>query len=235
MLETLTTAPRPRSIMPGSTARVRCSTAVTLTSSWRCSSSAPAVSSEPAAARPALLTSRSTGATSGSASRAATWSRPAASARSAGSTSTTTSGLPRVRGRGVEPPPVAGDEHEVVAVAGEPGDERGADAGRRPGDHGGGHTATLGRRAPSRGTDRLAVSAPSGRARARPARGPRRPRRGRRAGPAGGRGVDPTGAVPSTQVSSAQTSSTSSPMTSAASASRGVSSGRTASASETKA
>ena len=143
MLETFTTAPRPRSIMPGSAARVRCSTAVTLTSSWRCRSSGAAASSEPGAARPALLTSRSIGATSGSASRAATWSRPAAVARSAGSTSTTTpasrasvaAASSRCRSRATSTRSWPSRASRAANAA--------TDAGRRSRDHGGGHTATL--------------------------------------------------------------------------------------------
>jgi hypothetical protein len=78
------TVPTPASTIAGSAARVSCITAVTLTSSWDCSSAGSAVQNSPEVPKPALLTSTRTPALN----RSATLARPSASARSAGSTST---------------------------------------------------------------------------------------------------------------------------------------------------
>jgi hypothetical protein len=90
-----------------------------------------------------LLIRRSIGATSGSASRAATWSRPARRREVGREHLDDDARLPLVGRRRVQPLPVAGDQHEIVAVTGEAGGELATDAGRRSRDHRGGHTATL--------------------------------------------------------------------------------------------
>src|ERR1700694_5367880 len=83
-LATLMTVPAPAASMGGNAALVSCITAVTLTSSWACSSAGSAVQNSPEVPNPALFTRIRTP----PASRSATLARSAASDRSAGSTST---------------------------------------------------------------------------------------------------------------------------------------------------
>src|SRR5690606_19453675 len=140
------------------------------------------------------------------------------------------------------PAAVAREEHAVPAVPGGPLGERGPDAGRRTGDERCGHGPTL--LLPLGHAVDLVADAATALNRAGHSLRRRTPRPCSSAVANSARSasrsctrstLEPSGAVASTHDSSPHRSSTSSPRASAAVARRGVSSGRTAAASETNA
>ena len=130
-LATLMTVPSSAASIGGSAACVSCMTAVTLTSSWDCSTARSAVQNSPDVPNPALFTSTRTPA----ASRSATFARSAASARSAAQHFDVGAGLVvQFGGEALQPLDVTGDQYEVVAVDGVAAGESRAEPGCRSSD-----------------------------------------------------------------------------------------------------
>ena len=141
--ETTMMSPRPRGTIAPSAACESRSTAVQLRWNIRSWSASGVSQNFPASPIPALFTSRSTG-RSTSDSRVRTVLVSASTARSAGSTSTSTPCADRSGGGGaLQPVHVPGDDDQVLPLGGELPGERRADPGRGPGDERG-HAATAG-------------------------------------------------------------------------------------------
>ncbi len=133
-LATLTTAPRPRSTMPGSAAWHSRSGARTMTSRDRSSSASGVSGNRVRSPKPALLTSRSTG-VSWSVSTSAT-AGSAGVGRQVGRQHPDAPAVPggELVGLRAQPLLVPGDQHQVVATRGQRTGEGGSDAGGRTGD-----------------------------------------------------------------------------------------------------